>query len=190
MAPVNAVLVPVKAFHDAKLRLSPVLGAADRAALARELAARVIRAAAPLPAAVVCDDHDVAAFAESLQACVIWTPGLGLSGAVAAGVEQLARRGAVSVLVAHGDLVRPQGLGPLGEGLPAGSVTIVPDRARDGTNVIAVPAGAGFRFSYGAGSFGRHVAEAARLGLETTVLDDPYLSLDVDRPDDLAHLAP
>jgi len=190
MAPVNAVLVPVKAFHDAKLRLSPVLDATERASLARELAARVIRAAAPLPVAVVCDDHDVAAFAESLRASVIWTPGLGLSGAVTAGVEQLAHMGAASVLVAHGDLVRPQGLGALGTALPVGSVTIVPDRARDGTNVIAVPAGAGFQFAYGAGSFRRHCAEAARLGLETAVLEDPDLSLDVDRPGDLAHLAP
>ena len=49
----------------------------------------------------------------------------------------------------------------LGGGLPRAS-TLVPDRRLDGTNVLAVPTEAGFRFAYGAGSFGRHRAEAQR----------------------------
>ena len=58
------VLVPVKAFGRAKVRLADVLDGPARAALAREMADRVLTAAAPFPAAVVCDDDEVAAWAE------------------------------------------------------------------------------------------------------------------------------
>ncbi|MHB1989106.1 MAG: 2-phospho-L-lactate guanylyltransferase [Acidimicrobiales bacterium] len=179
----RALLVPVKAFHDAKLRLAGVLAPADRSALARELAARVIRAAGELPVSVVCDDHDVAAFAESLGAAVIWTPGLGLSGAVSTGVEHLGKLGVKVVVVSHADLPGAKGFDHIGD--EDGAVTIVADRSFDGTNVIAVPTGAGFGFAYGAGSFKRHCAEARRLGLLVRVVEDQALAADVDLPADL-----
>jgi 2-phospho-L-lactate guanylyltransferase len=61
----------------------------------------------------------------------------------------------------------------------------VPDRHGDGSNVLAVPTGAGFSFSYGPGSFDAHRAEARRLELAFEVIDDPDLAWDVDGPDDL-----
>jgi 2-phospho-L-lactate guanylyltransferase len=186
MAEVKAVLVPVKAFHDSKLRLAPVLPQPERDRLARALASRVILAASPLPVSVVCDDHDVAAFAEALGAGVIWTPGRGLSGAVEEGVSRLGESGARMVVVAHADLPAAKGFGHIGDvDSRPDTITIVPDRRRDGTNVIAVPVGVGFRFSYGPGSFGRHVAEARRLGLPLEVLEDDDLAADVDWPTDL-----
>jgi 2-phospho-L-lactate guanylyltransferase len=66
-------------------------------------------------------------------------------------------------------------------------VTLVPDRRFDGTNVLALPTESGFRFSYGAGSFGRHRAEAARLDLPARIVADPHLAWDVDLPADLAY---
>ena len=51
--------------------------------------------------------------------------------------------------------------------------------------MIAIPADCGFSFSYGAGSFGRHRAEAERLGLAVEVVERPDLAWDVDVPDDL-----
>lgn len=191
MAGVKALLVPVKAFHDAKLRLSSVLPAAERRALARELASRVIQAAGGIDVFVVCDDHEVAAFAESLGASVIWTPGLGLSGAVGAGVAHLKDEGFELVVVSHADLPGATSfahVGAVGDGA-AGMVTIVPDKRRDGTNVIAVPSAAGFVFSYGRGSFDRHSCEAGRLCLGLTVLEDEQLAADVDLPEDLALIA-
>ena len=64
-------------------------------------------------------------------------------------------------------------------------VTLVPDRANDGTNVACVPADAGFRFAYGPGSFARHRAEARRLDLPLRVVREPSLGWDVDVPADL-----
>jgi 2-phospho-L-lactate guanylyltransferase (CobY/MobA/RfbA family) len=49
---------------------------------------------------------------------------------------------------------------------------------------VVVPVGAGFRFSYGPGSFRRHLDEAARCGLALRVVRSD-LSLDVDLPSDL-----
>ena len=51
-----------------------------------------------------------------------------------------------------------------------------------------VPAAAGFRFSYGPGSFERHVAEAHRLALGVTVVEDDSLAADIDYPEDLLAL--
>ncbi|HLN16474.1 MAG TPA: 2-phospho-L-lactate guanylyltransferase [Acidimicrobiales bacterium] len=177
-----AVLVPVKAFAVAKRRLGRALSDDERRALVRRLAEGVLAAAAPLAAAVVCDDTEVADWARGQRALVVWEPGRGLNGAVEAGVGRLAAMGVEHVTVAHGDLPRPSGLGRLE---PFDGVTLVPDRHGNGTNVVRVPAHSGFRFSYGPGSFARHLAEGARLGLPTRVLDLAGLSLDVDVPGDL-----
>lgn len=178
----EAVLVPVKAFHDAKVRLAPAMSASERAELARTMATRVVASAAGLPVAVVCDDREVAAWARDLGALVIWEPGRGLNGAVQEGVSRLGAAGAHLVVVAAGDL-------PLARDLRwvtrFAGVTIVPDRHQDGTNVIAVPPAAGFTFSYGPGSFARHRDEARRLGLPLRIVHSTPLGWDVDVPADL-----
>ncbi len=181
-APEEAVLVPVKAFSRAKLRLAAALAPSERQALVRSMAAQVLAAARPLPVAVVCDDDSVAAWAREHGAEVVWTPGLGLNGAVEAGVEWLSARGVRRVVVAHADLPLARELASIASGP---GVTLVPDRREDGTNVAVVPAGAGFRFAYGAGSFRRHCDEAARLELPVRVVREPSLSWDVDVPADL-----
>jgi 2-phospho-L-lactate guanylyltransferase len=178
----DAVLVPVKRFRQAKLRLRPVFDDPTRMRIARLMAERVIAAASGLPVAVVCDDDEVAAWAGTLGVEVIWAPGRGLNGAVADGVGALARSGAERVIVSHADLPLALDLRPLGG---FDGVTLVPDRRRDGTNVLAVPAAAGFEFAYGPRSFLAHRAEAARLGLATRVFDDERLAWDVDVPADL-----
>ena len=177
------MLVPVKSFRQAKVRLAPALSEPERAALARKMATRVLAAARALPVSVVCDDRDVAEWAEANGAAVIWRPGLGLNGAVTDGVEQLTRDdNAIEVVVAHGDL-------PLADDLTRvtgfAGITLVPDRHDDGTNVLCIPTGVGFTFAYGPGSFTRHRDEADRLQLPYRVLRDPRLGWDVDVPADL-----
>lgn len=177
-----AVLVPVKAFAEAKGRLARAMSDPDREALVRGMAESVLRAARPLPVTVVCDDPAVAAWASALGAAVVWAPARGLNGAVSHGVAVLAEGGVTTLIVAHADLPLAAELAPVAE---FAGVTLVPDRGDDGTNVVAVPTGAGFRFSYGPGSFARHVGECNRLGLPVRVLREPLLSWDVDLPTDL-----
>ena len=107
----EVVLIPVKAFHQAKKRLGPALSDAERVALVRAMASHVVSACAPLPVAVVCDDEAVARWASDLGATVMWEPGQGLNGAVRAGVDRLAGAGAQWVTVAHGDLPRARRAG-------------------------------------------------------------------------------
>jgi 2-phospho-L-lactate/phosphoenolpyruvate guanylyltransferase len=177
-----AVLVPVKAFAAAKIRLAPALAPAERMALVRAMAERVIGAAGAVPVAVVCDDRDVAGWARELGALVIWEPGQGLNGAVEDGVRHLASLGVRHVTVAHADLPLATDLTWVGR---FAGVTLVPDRRDDGTNVIGVPTDSGFVFSYGPGSFARHDAEARRLHLPLRIVRSTLLSWDVDLPADL-----
>jgi 2-phospho-L-lactate guanylyltransferase len=181
----EVVLIPVKGFRQAKRRLGATMSDERRVDLVRSMAERVVAACAPLPAAVVCDDPEVADWAAGLGAAVMWEPGLGLNGAVRSGVEQLSSVGVRWVTVAHGDLPRARDLGSLA---PFEGITLVPDRGDDGTNVLRLPVGCDFHFAYGPGSFRRHRAEASRLGLPVRVLRRPDLAYDVDWPADVDEL--
>jgi len=180
----TAALVPIKGFHAAKARLAPVLGASDRERLARWMATRVINAFGPIPTFVACDDERVAAWAEELGAGVLWGPGLGLNGAIDVGVETLAGKGIDHVVVAHGDLPRPDALAGVAV---ADTIVLVPDRRRDGTNVIARPTSALLPAEYGAGSFDRHLAAALAANVPVQVRSDPHLSIDIDTIEDCRH---
>ncbi len=181
----DVVLVPVKAFHQAKRRLEASMADIERVGLVRSMAEHVLAACAPLPVAVVCDDEGVSRWAADNGATVMWEPGQGLNGAVRAAVDRLADTGTQWVTVAHGDLPRAHGLGSLP---PFDGVTLVPDRRDDGTNVLRLPATSSFRFAYGPGSFRAHRAEATRLGLAVRVVRDPDLAYDVDWPADVEEL--
>ena len=99
-----AVLVPVKGFGAAKRRLAGVLGPTERAELARRMAQRVVTAAAPMPVHIVCDDDEVADWAERAGTQVLWRPGHGLNGAIADVLASLAKLGVTHVVIAHADL--------------------------------------------------------------------------------------
>ena len=176
------MLIPVKAFHQAKGRLAPALDDRARAALARELADRVVDAADAHPVAVVCDDDAVAAWAHTRGAEVVWRPGRGLNGAVEDGVAHLGHRGFARVVVSHADLPLVESFD---EVLAGPMITLAPDRHEDGTNVIVLPPSGGFRFRYGPGSFDRHRAEAARLRLGPRIVRSDRLGWDIDTPADL-----
>jgi len=176
----SALVVPVKAFARAKARLAEVLDEDARAALARQMAERVLAAAGSLPVTIACDDDEVAAWAVEHGASVAWTPGTDLNGAVTQAVESLS---VDRVVVAHADLPHARDLTAIvGTGT---DVVLVPDRRRDGTNVLSIPTGSGFTFKYGPGSFARHRDEAARCGLPVVVLEPDDLTWDVDEPGDL-----
>ncbi len=174
--------MPVKAFHEAKQRLAGVLDPSERRRLAVWMADGVVRSAGETPVFVVCDDADVRAWAEEARATVCWTAQLGLNGAVDDGVRAVASAGFDHVIVTHADL-------PLATQLVSvarpGTATFVPDRRRDGTNVMAFPLQQQIPASYGVGSFARHWAAAAGQPREIRV--DAQLSVDVDTASDLSH---
>lgn len=179
----GAVLIPVKAFDEAKGRLSDALGQSTRAELARAMATNLVHVQENVTVAVCCDDAGVAEWATSVGASVIWCPGTELNGAVQQGVAELRAAGYTSVAIAHSDLPLATSLDRL---LGWAGVTLVPDRHRAGSNVIVVPSSVDFQFSYGGGSLQRHVAEAVRHRCGLRIVHDSRLGWDVDHPDDLA----
>jgi 2-phospho-L-lactate guanylyltransferase len=182
-----AVLIPVKAFGDAKGRLAPALDQARRERLARWTATQVLAATAGLHPHVVCDDDEVATWAMAHGATVIREPTRGLNAAVDSGAAHLACHAFDHVVVVHGDLPLPASIAAVAAGCRAGTVTLVPDRHRDGTNLLAFPLASTFRVAYGPGSFERHIARASDAGLAVHVVADADLALDLDQPDDLLH---
>ena len=88
----------------------------------------------------------------------------------------------------HGDLPFATSLDAVAGDGAAPVAVLVPDHRGDGTPVCSIPVAAPFEFAYGAGSFARHVASAARAELEVRVVRDPTLAFDVDVPEDLARL--
>jgi 2-phospho-L-lactate guanylyltransferase len=113
---------------------------------------------------------------------------MGLNGAVDTSRETIAGKGFDHIVIAHSDLPFASDLGRLAT---RDTITIVPDRALGGTNVMALPVGSTLTASYGANSFRSHVAMALDESMSgrfrVEVRRDPYLSLDVDTPADLRH---
>lgn len=176
-----AFLVPVKAFHLAKRRLRGHLPDTDRIRLARWLAERVLGALDGRAVFVACDDDAVAQWARQHGAEVLWGPGLGLNGAVDAGVAEIAECGFDHVTICHGDLPFPASLPTVAI---ANTIVLVPDRRGEGTNVISRPVAVDFPAQYGPDSFPAHLAAANATGLTVRVRRDAELSLDFDTIDD------
>ena len=176
--------MPVKAFADAKVRLSPVLGAQGRAALAEWSATRVVAAADGMRVVIACDDDGVATWARTVGAEVAWCPGLGLDGAVTRGIRHVAETGGAHVVVVHSDLPLASGLRSL---VDVGGITLVPDARCDGTNVLSMPVDCALEVAYGRRSYARHLQRALATGLAVRVVHHGTLSLDLDVPRDLTH---
>lgn len=176
------VLIPLKSFVQAKLRLATVMTEEGRVDLAKKMAEIVLDAAHPLPVAIVCDDSEVAAWAREKGAEVIRVDNPGLNAAVETGVSALADKGVEKVIIAHGDLPKAIQLSHCAD---FDGITLVPDRHKDGTPVLTIPTNVKFEFSYGPGSYGRHVSAAEHSGAPWRSLIDPNLNHDVDEPEDL-----
>lgn len=162
------------------------LDAHEREMMAMAMAGRVVAAAAPLPVFVACDDDTVADWAAARGAHVLMVGGTGLNLAATEAVRAVAANGFTHAIVAHSDLPLARSFAhliPVGSAVP--EVVLVPDRHRDGTNVMVTPTGAPPTFAYGAGSFHRHVFAAAKAGHGVRVVVDDALGWDVDLPEDL-----
>jgi 2-phospho-L-lactate/phosphoenolpyruvate guanylyltransferase len=176
----RVVLVPLKRFDTAKSRLRNALSDDEVTELTIRLAQGVLEAARPLPTVVVYDDEAVADFARRCRVDVFLNQSPSLNGSVSDAYHHI--DGYNQFIIVHGDLSRPHGLGSFE---PDRGVTIITDHHRTGTNVLSLPAGLDFHFSYGKDSARAHQQEAARLGLPLQVVTDSPWRFDVDEPGDL-----
>jgi 2-phospho-L-lactate/phosphoenolpyruvate guanylyltransferase len=182
------VVVPIRAFAGGQARLVDAIDAAARADLGRELAARVLAAAAPFPVVVVTDAPEVREWAADAGAtAVISDPG-GLDASARAGLRWCRDAGLPRAIVAHADLPWARSFAGVAHDGSRPIMVVVPCHRDDGSPVLSVPTDVDFEFAYGESSFRRHVAMARRLGLAVRVVRDPDLAFDVDVPEDLVRL--
>lgn len=170
------LIVPIRDF-EGMTRLQTVLDASQRTNLVRRLAAAIVNAGrhADLHVAITTSDDAVSTWANDLGLEVIVDPDLGLSAAASHAVGRVHG----PWLLAHADLPAVDGasLGAIAE-LAKRHTVLVPSMD-GGTNLIAHEGP--FPFSFGEGSFHRHLAAAP----DATVVPSAALSIEVDTP---AHL--
>lgn len=200
-------VLPVKAWSEAKRRLSPVLSAAEREDLARSMLGDVLAAVAAAPdvtgTLAVTADREAANYLEDAGCEVLAEPRRGLNRALDTAADELRGRSASTMLVLPIDLplIGAERLGELCahhlKRLPAAAsrapasdsrtaVTVVPDRFRSGTNALLCSPPGCIPFRFGDGSFRAHLHEAERRAIRPVSLEPEGFGLDVDHPDDLA----
>lgn len=190
------VIVPIKRYADAKIRLSPALSAQSRARLAGVLAENLLLELALSCVAarvvVVTGEPTLLAFCRPLGFDVLHEtqPFHGLNGAVEHGLAAVSSTGADHVAVVHADLpgFRAEVFDAVARAhldAPAPRCTIVTDMHGDGTNLRFSHVRDGLPALYGPKSAPRHAAAAQAAGLEARIIRHPSLSHDCDTPDDL-----
>jgi 2-phospho-L-lactate guanylyltransferase len=175
-------VVPVKGRDGAKTRLAPLLQPEERTRLVLGMLERVL---------------DACAGAGSITGTLLVTPDLGFapggvellrdagtghSDAIALALRDERARGGVLVVMADCPLVRPESLDALAAAARPLALALAPSRD-GGVNALALQAVNGFIPPFGV-PVEETIGAARAAGLETAVVNDPLLALDVDRPED------
>ena len=185
--------VPVKAFHQAKSRLSAAIPGAVREGLARAMLNDVLTALRQSQRVsntlVVTSDPAVSALAADMGVSVLHDRYCqGQSSAVEQALHELQARGCTAMLTVPGDLplIQAREIDELCDLLePQRDVIIVPAGNDGGTNAILCALPTSMKFHLGEDSFARHVHTAQSLNLRYAVAEIAGFRLDLDRPSDL-----
>ncbi len=173
------LVVPVKGGDRAKSRLHTPPGV-RREDLAFAIAADSLAAAAsgmpPGRLTVVTSDPRVATFAARLGAQLVADPGIGLNGAVSAGVRALSPQAAVAVLLGDVPALHPADLVAALSAAADHDRALVPDRAGSGTVLLTARRAGDLVPRFGPRSCRRH-GQAGHVRLD---LDLDRLRCDVD----------
>lgn len=185
-------IIPVKPLKNAKSRLSPVLSPEQRFELAQAMLRHVLSVATAISQVsgvlVISRDTKALAIARELGAKTLQEGAMSnLNPALlrATLVVQSWRADGVLILPADLPFINAQDIGGMiGLALDR-SIVIAPDKARDGTNALLVRPPGAIEFTYGGGSFERHIGRAEAAGLQAFTYESDRLALDIDLPEDL-----
>jgi 2-phospho-L-lactate guanylyltransferase len=191
-----AALIPVKGFRNAKQRLSPLLDASDREALAEAMFRDVLRQvllARRLDATFVVTGNDgVADIALALGAEVIREVAeRGETDAVDFARRQLKAAGWEAVLIIPGDMPLlcardiDEILSQLPDGAMAPFALLVPSYDRMGTNALLLAPPDIIKLRFGYDSFSYHMTQVSAQKLPLRFSENEHIGLDIDEPKDL-----
>ena len=189
------LVVPVRSLGDGKSRLAPALDAKQRRGFVERLLVRTLERAAKFPGLertlVVSACNEARGLARACGAMTIEEHApTGLNTALRQAQLALRDAGVTRMQMVSSDLplLQPEDLQCLAAAPPAGAVAIAPDRRRQGTNGICLPAAMEFDFSFGPDSFQRHLDRMKQLDIRSAIVERVGLAFDVDMPEDLAEL--
>jgi 2-phospho-L-lactate/phosphoenolpyruvate guanylyltransferase len=186
-------IIPVKPLNRAKSRLAGVLTPDQRAELAETLFRRVLEVVRAVPqiagTLVISRDTRALAIARDAKVHTVQESGAPeLNNALMRATQVVGgwRGGAVLILPADLPLVTPEDLRDMIRlGNVDRSVIIATDRTQNGTNAMLVRPPGLIPYTYGEGSFRRHMEAAELVGANVQVYHSERLMLDIDMPEDL-----
>lgn len=187
------VIIPVKPLNRAKSRLSDVLSPEQRYEFATTLLRNVLAVTAKAPQVtgtlVISRDTKALAIAREMGAKSVQESNRSdLNPALSRATEVVRAWGGDAVLILPADLpfITVDDIENIIDmGMDTPSVVIATDREQDGTNALLVrPAGL-IPYSYGKGSFSRHVDAARKTGAGLHYYLADTMMLDIDVPADL-----
>ncbi len=187
-------IIPVKPLRRGKSRLAKVISAEKRAELNQYLLEHTIQILSTIDEIenimVISKDTEALALARDLGAKTVQEYGSpGLNTALSRAVEIAKSYETCGILIVPADIPRLNAedikkILDHREKPPV--VVIVPDRKKEGTNVLFASPPDLIEFQYGNGSFEKHSQAALEAGARLEICDLASLELDLDEPEDLA----
>lgn len=194
------LVIPVKDFGRSKQRLAAVLDSEQRRRCCQAMTDDVLSAVTSLSGldgiSLVSSAPEAKGLAQRFGVEYLDETALnasGLNAVLEASISELGRRGQQDVMVLHADLplVTPAELAQVIDQYktsPTPAMLIAGDRHGTGTNGLIVPTASKPRLGFGAGSFSKHIEEAARLKLTPLKVVLSGFGRDIDLPEDLDYL--
>lgn len=189
----NALLIPIKDPANAKSRLADFLSADERRRLASAMfedVSRAVKAARKPDRVVIVTSYKPAL--ESARALgwdvLIEENQISESASVDWASGVLAERGFDTAMRLPADipLIQAEDIDALlSVDLDARAALLVPSQDGTGTNAIIRKPPTLFRSRFGPNSLNLHKTEAARVGVECVVVNNPHVALDIDELADL-----
>lgn len=192
------VILPVKRFAKAKMRVVETIGPPARATILRAMLADVLAAldrAAQVERVILVTGEGRAEKIAMESAKRVPTPlevlrepvDHGHSEAATLGIVRAKALGAACTALLPGDcpLLEPAELDSAIASLGDGTVGVASDRHGTGTNGLFLSPADAIGPAFGPGSCERHLDRGRRAGFDARLLDVPSLALDLDTPEDL-----
>ncbi len=186
-------LVPVKPLQRGKSRLSGVLSNEERTALNHQLFVHTLKTLAGVPeiaqTLVISRDPAALALARDHGARTLQeegTPELNTALRRATVVARAYATGGLLILPADIPLLNVKDLQKLiamAHNPPV--VVLAPDRRGDGTNALLISPVGLINYTYGPGSFQKHIDQVKATNARLEICDLPSFALDLDIPEDL-----